>query len=61
MYVVVTFSFSQSGFSIPQYSFTVQSSPSDTLALTNCLIVHPADFKDGEHVLVKGEFPLTVR
>ncbi|KAH9959823.1 AAA-domain-containing protein [Russula dissimulans] len=41
--------------------FLVKSSPSDSLALTNCLIVHPADFKNGEHVLVKGEFPLTVR
>jgi hypothetical protein len=43
------------------YSFTVQGSPNEALALTNCLIVHPADFKDGEHVLVKGEFALTVR
>lgn len=23
--------------------------------------MHPSDFKDGEHVLVKGEFPLTVK
>ncbi|KAH9051793.1 hypothetical protein EDB87DRAFT_1836189 [Lactarius vividus] len=41
--------------------FAVRPSPADTLALTNCLIVHPSDFKDGEHVLVKGEFPLTVK
>ncbi|KAF8461829.1 vesicular-fusion protein SEC18 [Russula ochroleuca] len=41
--------------------FAVQSSPSNDLALTNCLIVHPSDFKDGEHVLVKDDFPLTVR
>ncbi|KAI0287605.1 hypothetical protein BC826DRAFT_1043220 [Russula brevipes] len=42
-------------------TFAVQACPSDALALTNCLIVHPADFRDGEHVLVKGEFPITVR
>ncbi|KAI9453475.1 AAA-domain-containing protein [Lactarius psammicola] len=41
--------------------FAVQPAPSDILALTNRLIVHPSDFKDGEHVLVKGEFPLTVK
>ncbi|KAI9464300.1 AAA-domain-containing protein [Russula earlei] len=41
--------------------FVVQPSPHETLVFTNCLIVHPADFRDGEHVLVKGEFPLTVR
>ena len=45
----------------PNYSFTVQACPSDPLALSNCLIVHPADFRDGEHVLVKDNFPLTVR
>ena len=43
------------------HSFSVQPAPSDTLALSNCLIVNPNDFKDGEHVLVKGEFPLTVK
>ncbi|KAH9023079.1 AAA-domain-containing protein [Lactarius pseudohatsudake] len=41
--------------------FAVHPSPSDILALSNRLIVHPSDFKDGEHVLVKGEFPLTVK
>src|SRR5260221_321992 len=35
VYVVVTFSSLQSGFSKPWHSFTVQSSPSDALALTN--------------------------
>ncbi|KAH8983743.1 AAA-domain-containing protein [Lactarius akahatsu] len=40
--------------------FAVRPSPTDTLALTNCLIVYPSDFKDGEHVLVNGKFPLTV-
>ncbi|KAH9029941.1 AAA-domain-containing protein, partial [Lactarius pseudohatsudake] len=43
------------------HSFAVRPSPTDTLALTNCLIVHPPDFIDGEHVLVNGEFPLTVK
>ncbi|KAI9439382.1 AAA-domain-containing protein [Lactarius psammicola] len=41
--------------------FVVRPSPSDTLTLSNCLIVRPSDFKDGEHVLVNGEFPLTVK
>ncbi|KAN0140525.1 AAA domain containing protein [Lactarius tabidus] len=41
--------------------FSVQPAPSDTLALSNRLIVNPSDFRDGEHVLVKGEFPLTVK
>ncbi|KAJ8462123.1 hypothetical protein ONZ45_g18048 [Pleurotus djamor] len=41
--------------------FGVTACPSDTLALTNCLIVHPADFAPGQHVLVKGQFPVTVR
>jgi hypothetical protein len=45
----------------PEHSFAVQPCPSDILALSNRLIVHPSDFKDGEHVLVKGEFPLTVK
>ncbi|KAH9170060.1 AAA-domain-containing protein [Lactarius sanguifluus] len=43
------------------HSFVVPPSPTDTLALTNCLIVHPSDFKDREHVLVNGKFPLTVK
>ncbi|KAF9464799.1 P-loop containing nucleoside triphosphate hydrolase protein [Collybia nuda] len=42
-------------------SYGVVSSPSDALALTNCLIVHPSDFQQGQHVLVKGGFALTVR
>ncbi|KAF9006666.1 vesicular-fusion protein SEC18 [Cyathus striatus] len=42
-------------------TYGVTSSPSDTLALTNCLIVHPADFSQGQHILVNGAFPLTVR
>jgi len=42
-------------------SYGVASSPSDALALTNCLIVHPSDFSQGQHVLVNGSYALTVR
>ncbi|KAE9409810.1 AAA-domain-containing protein [Gymnopus androsaceus JB14] len=42
-------------------SYGVVSSPSDQLALSNCIIVHPMDFQHNEHVLVKGEFALTAR
>lgn len=41
--------------------FGVASSPSDALALTNCLIVHPSDFALGQHVLINGAYALTVR
>ncbi|KAJ6482822.1 vesicular-fusion protein SEC18 [Mycena vitilis] len=41
-------------------SFNVEGSPSNPLALTNRLVVHPSDFRNGEHVLCKGEFPITV-
>ena len=42
-------------------SYGVVSAPSDALALSNCLIVHPGDFQQGQHVLVKQQFPLTTR
>ncbi|KDQ64451.1 hypothetical protein JAAARDRAFT_28082 [Jaapia argillacea MUCL 33604] len=42
-------------------SFTVVACPSDALALTNCLVVHPSDFNQGQHVLVKSQFPVTIR
>ncbi|KAF8897858.1 P-loop containing nucleoside triphosphate hydrolase protein [Infundibulicybe gibba] len=42
-------------------SYGVVSSPSDALALTNCLIVHPSDFQQGQHVLINSGFALTVR
>ncbi|TFK55646.1 AAA-domain-containing protein [Heliocybe sulcata] len=42
-------------------SYGVVSCPSDALALTNCIIVHPSDFAPGQHVLVKSAFPLTTR
>ncbi|KAI5114678.1 hypothetical protein M0805_000581, partial [Coniferiporia weirii] len=42
--------------------FTVVSCPSDTLALTNRIILHPqAGFRDGDHILLKDSFPLTVK
>lgn len=43
------------------HSYGVVASPSDALALTNCLIVHPSDFAPGTHVLVNRSFALTVR
>lgn len=45
----------------PSFSFGVVGCPSDGLALSNCLIVHPSDFPQGQHVLVKQAFPLTTR
>ncbi|TFY52939.1 hypothetical protein EVG20_g10336, partial [Dentipellis fragilis] len=42
-------------------TFAVTSCPSDALALSNCIIAHPADFPNGVQVLVKGSFPATVR
>ncbi|KAL5487716.1 SEC18 [Sanghuangporus weigelae] len=40
----------------------VVSCPSDALALTNRLILHPqSGFRDGDHVLVKDAFPATVK
>ncbi|GBE79862.1 AAA-domain-containing protein [Sparassis latifolia] len=41
--------------------FGVASAPNDALALSNCIIVHPSDFPQGQHVLVKQQFPLTTR
>ncbi|KAF8213952.1 vesicular-fusion protein SEC18 [Mycena galopus ATCC 62051] len=41
-------------------SFDVEGSPSNPLALSNRLVVHPSDFQQGQHVLCKGEFPVTV-
>ncbi|KAG2013221.1 vesicular-fusion protein sec18 [Coprinopsis cinerea AmutBmut pab1-1] len=41
--------------------FEILSCPSDALALSNCLIVNPSDFQDGQHVLVNGNFVLTTR
>ncbi|KAI0355356.1 vesicular-fusion protein SEC18 [Trametes cingulata] len=41
--------------------FAVQSSPNEQLAYSNCLIVNPSDFPQGQHVIVKQAFPLTTR
>ncbi|KAF8517368.1 AAA-domain-containing protein [Hysterangium stoloniferum] len=41
--------------------FAVMECPSPSLALTNCLTVHPGDFPQGKHVLVNNQFPLTTR
>ncbi|KAH9899510.1 AAA-domain-containing protein [Cubamyces lactineus] len=41
--------------------FSVQSAPSEPLAYTNCIIVNPSDFPQGQHVIVKQAFPLTTR
>lgn len=43
----------------PRYE--VVGCPSDQLALSNCLIVHPNDFPDGQPVLVKRAFGITVK
>ncbi|CCM00433.1 uncharacterized protein FIBRA_02465 [Fibroporia radiculosa] len=42
-------------------TFGVAGSPNDLLALSNRIIVHPSDFPEGQHVLVKQAFPLTVK
>ena len=42
-------------------SFSVQGSPNDQAAFSNCLIINPADFPEGQHVLVKQQFPMTTR
>lgn len=44
------------------YSFVVVQSPSSTYALLNRIAFHPqAGFRDGDHVLVKDRYPLTVK
>ncbi|KAF7792841.1 hypothetical protein EIP86_003942 [Pleurotus ostreatoroseus] len=42
-------------------TYTVVGSPNEQLAMTNCLIVHPSNFTDMQHVMVKQQFPVTVR
>ncbi|KIJ56942.1 hypothetical protein M422DRAFT_198294 [Sphaerobolus stellatus SS14] len=41
--------------------FAVVECPHASLALTNRLIVHPADFPDGAHVLVNEQYPVTTK
>lgn len=43
------------------HRFDVLSSPSPDLALTNCLFVNPSDFANGQHVMLKRLYPMTVR
>ncbi|KAJ7151488.1 putative Sec18p [Mycena filopes] len=43
----------------PNTRFKMEPSPYP-LALTNRLVVHPSDFRNGEHVLCEGQFHLTV-
>ncbi|KAF8559440.1 vesicular-fusion protein SEC18 [Imleria badia] len=40
-------------------SYAVAGTPNETLALKNCLIVHPSDFPNSVHVIVKGRYPVT--
>ncbi|KAJ3572263.1 hypothetical protein NP233_g3205 [Leucocoprinus birnbaumii] len=47
--------------SVGQTQFGVVGSPSEALALTNCLICNPSDFSHGQHVLVNGSFSATVK
>jgi hypothetical protein len=43
-------------------SFNVTQSPSSSYALLNRIAFHPqAGFRDGDHVLVKDRYPLTVK
>jgi hypothetical protein len=49
------------------YSYAVVTTPNESLALRNCLIVCPSDFLNGVHVLVRKvdrdsvqrEYPIT--
>lgn len=41
--------------------FTVVGGVSEAHVFTKCLIVNPGDFRNGEHVLVKAKFGITVR
>ncbi|KAF8437225.1 vesicular-fusion protein SEC18 [Boletus edulis BED1] len=40
-------------------NYAVVGTPNEPLALKNCLIVHPSDFPNGVHVIVKGRYPVT--
>ncbi|KAG8965470.1 transport between ER and Golgi ATPase protein [Tulasnella sp. 419] len=41
--------------------FSVVECPSPGLALSNCLIAHPQDFAEGQVVMLKDTFPLTIK
>ncbi|KAH7923664.1 AAA-domain-containing protein [Leucogyrophana mollusca] len=40
-------------------SYAVMGTPNESLAVRNCLIVHPSDFPSGVHTIVKGRYPMT--
>jgi hypothetical protein len=42
-------------------NFGIAQLPSNSLAVINGIIVNPADFQDGAHVLIKQEFVLTAK
>lgn len=42
-------------------TYGVVNAPNDAAAMSNCLMVNPSDFRDGQHVLIKGGFVLTAR
>lgn len=41
-------------------NYSVVGTPNESLALRNCLVVHPSEFQNGAHVLVNGRFPVTI-
>ena len=41
--------------------YGIVNAPSEAAAMSNCIMVHPSDFRDGQHVLIKGGFVLTAR
>ncbi|KAI6135198.1 P-loop containing nucleoside triphosphate hydrolase protein [Pisolithus thermaeus] len=41
-------------------NYGVVGTPNESLALRNCLVVHPSEFPNGAHVLVNGRFPVTI-
>lgn len=41
-------------------NYSVVGTPNESLALRNCLVVHPSEFQNGDHVLVNGRFPVTI-
>lgn len=46
----------------PLSRFLVVASPSNAFALTNRIVMHPSSgFREGDHVLVKDSFPMTVK
>lgn len=59
--MLLAFGFAASFLHTTVHSYMVMGSPNEQLAITNCLIVNPSDFADMQHVMVKQQFPVTVR